>query len=126
MIRSFPARPSSLYEIRRFIKEQAAEARLPTESADDLTLAVSEACANAVLHASTPEIKVAWEAYDHHVEVEIEDEGIFHSRVRMPEIEGAGGHGLHLMMALMDGFSIEEGTETHPGTRVRLVKRKAP
>lgn len=40
----------------------------------------------------------------------------------MPEFDGGGGHGIPLMMALMDEVVVREGTEEDPGTLVRLVK----
>jgi anti-sigma regulatory factor (Ser/Thr protein kinase) len=40
----------------------------------------------------------------------------------MPELDGQGGHGIPLMMALMDEVVVREGTEETPGTLVRLVK----
>jgi anti-sigma regulatory factor (Ser/Thr protein kinase) len=91
----------------------------------DLLVAVSEACANSILHTNTPEVRVTWRISEECVELEVLDEGIFQRRVRMPEVEGAGGHGISLMMALVDELSIREGTPASPGTRVRLVKCRA-
>ena len=53
----------------------------------------------------------------------MEDDGIFRRRVPMPEVDGEGGHrGIPLMMALLDQVSISGGTESKPGTRIKLVK----
>jgi anti-sigma regulatory factor (Ser/Thr protein kinase) len=119
---SFRAHPSALYEVRQFVRDRAAEALLPEPTVEDILLAVSEACANSIVHTTSREIRLSWRVSDGCVEVEIEDDGVFKRRIRMPEIEGGGGHGIALMMALVDEFSIREGTQRQPGTSVRLLK----
>ena len=125
LIRSFPAHPSRLSEIRNFVRKQSIQAGMSTDGADDLALAVSEACANSIVHAGGATITVDWRSQGERVEVEIRDEGIFRRRVPMPELDGQGGHGIPLMMALMDEVVVKEGTEQAPGTLVRLVKYRA-
>jgi anti-sigma regulatory factor (Ser/Thr protein kinase) len=125
VMHSFRAHPSALFEIRRFVRERAAESSLPAQAVDDLTLAVSEACANSIIHTTSPDVRVTWVTKDECVEVEIRDRGIFKRHVPMPEIDGRGNHGIPLMMALVDELSIREGTPSRPGTRVRLVKCQA-
>jgi anti-sigma regulatory factor (Ser/Thr protein kinase) len=120
--RSFRAHPSALYEIRQFVRSLSENDELPPQMTGDLLVAVSEACANSILHTNTPEIRVSWVARGQCVEVEVADEGVFKRRVPMPELEGAGGHGISLMMALVDELSIKEGTPASPGTLVHLVK----
>jgi len=56
------------------------------------------------------------------VEIEIRDEGVFNRRIPMPEFEGTQGHGIPLMIALMDEVLIQEGTKRRGGTLVRLRK----
>jgi anti-sigma regulatory factor (Ser/Thr protein kinase) len=121
---SFRAHPSALFEIREFIRERAAESSFSGSTGEDLVTAVSEACANSIIHTSTSKIRVVWRSIDGCVQVVIHDDGVFRRRIRMPEIEGSGGHGIPLMMALVDEFSIKEGTRRHPGTSVKLVKCK--
>jgi anti-sigma regulatory factor (Ser/Thr protein kinase) len=121
---SFRAHPSALFEIREFIRERATESSFSGSTGEDLVAAVSEACANSIIHTSTSRIRVVWRTTNGCVQVVIQDEGVFRRRIRMPEIEGSGGHGIPLMMALVDEFSIKEGTSRHPGTSVKLVKCK--
>jgi anti-sigma regulatory factor (Ser/Thr protein kinase) len=121
--RSFPAHPSSLSKIRALLREQVQQ-HLPARAAEDLILAVSEACANAVLHSGSDRVEVVWRADDQTVEVEVRDRGSFKRRVRMTQVEGPGGYGIPLMMALTDQVVIREGTAEQPGTTVRLVKRR--
>ena len=122
--RTFPAEPSALTEIRGFLRRWAAEARLDARATEDLVLAVSEACANAVLHSGSDYVEVIFATHEDAVEVEVRDRGRFHRRVRMTELDGPGGYGIPLMMALTDQVVIREGTDDRPGTSVRLVKRR--
>lgn len=122
VIQSFRAHPSALFKIRRFVRERAGESSLTDQVAEDLTLAVSEACANSIIHTTTPDVRVTWIATEDCVEVEVRDRGVFKRQVRMPEIDGRASHGIALMMALVDELSIREGTPARPGTLVRLVK----
>jgi anti-sigma regulatory factor (Ser/Thr protein kinase) len=120
--KAFRAHPSALFEIRQFVRERAAAAALSEAMTNDLLLAVSEAAANSIIHTTTPEIRLSWTARDRCIQVEVLDRGVFKKRVRMPEVEGQGGHGIPLMMALVDEVTIQEGTHREPGTLVRLIK----
>jgi anti-sigma regulatory factor (Ser/Thr protein kinase) len=120
-MRSFRAHPSALHEIRTFVRGQGAAQRFPNDALDDLVLAVSEACANAILHTNSSAVEVACRFSPYLAEVEIRDAGVFQRRMAMPEFTNAG-RGIPLMMALMDEVSIREGTPNRPGTLVRLVK----
>ena len=119
--RTFRAHPSSLFEVRQFIRGCAAQAGLDGAFADDIVLAVSEASANSVLHTNGPEFTVTLSIRDGCVHVDVSDRGVFNRRVVIPERDGHG-RGIPLMKAMMDQVSIREGTEVSPGTRVRLVK----
>ena len=120
--RTFSARKESLAEIRAFIRSLAEGVGLSDRTTEDLVLAVTEACANAVLHSGSRSLEVEWRLGAERIQVEIRDQGIFRSRVRVPSFEGPGGFGIPLMAALTEELDIEEGTRRRPGTRVRLVK----
>ena len=120
--RTFPALPSALYQVRKFIREQAEELGLSAQSANDVILAVSEACANAVLHSGSVEMEVAWTPEGECIQVTVRDRGVFKRRVPIPELDRSSGHGIPLMMALMDEVGVSEGSDRRPGTTVRLVK----
>lgn len=122
--RSFPAHPSSLAEIRTWLRARAGESSLPPGVTEELTLAVNEAAANALVHSGTPTIEVRWWDGTEAVKVDIIDQGTFRRRVRISDVEGPGGYGIPLMMALVDGVEIHEGTTIEPGTTVRLVKKR--
>ena len=120
--RSFRAHPSALFQVREFVREQAADCSLPDSLCDDLVLAVSEACVNSVVHTDSSEIRLSWRRQDGHVDVEIEDEGIFERKVPVPELDGTAGRGIPLMLALVDEMTIREGTPARPGTSIRIRK----
>lgn len=122
VIQSFRAHPSALYEVRKFVRDRGGESLLSPQMVEDLILAVSEACANSIIHTTSQDVRVTWLATGDCVEIVVRDRGIFKRQVRMPEIDGRGSHGIPLMMALVDELSIREGTPANPGTMVRLVK----
>jgi anti-sigma regulatory factor (Ser/Thr protein kinase) len=122
--RIFPADPASLSEIRSFVRTHAMEATFGTELAEELTLAVSEAASNSILHTQTTSIRLEARLDGNTMVVEVEDEGTFDSRMPIPELDDPGGRGILLMTAFADEVAILEGTPQDPGTTVRLVKRK--
>jgi serine/threonine-protein kinase RsbW len=124
--RTFPTAPEVLPEVRSFLRDLAAAAGLSEAVTDDLLLAVSEACANAVLHSGSGEFDVEWRDGPAVIEVVVRDRGTFRRRVRLHSVEGPGGFGIPLMTALTDRLEIREGTAADPGTRVRLTKRRTP
>jgi anti-sigma regulatory factor (Ser/Thr protein kinase) len=107
--------------VRRFVIECARGG--PFEPVlDDLLIAVSEASANAVLHSGTAEFRVTWRSEPGAVEITVEDDGIYRGGVSLPEIDGTGHRGIHLMAATMNEVALIRGTRSQPGTTVRLVK----
>ena len=122
MDRTFPSQASALSEIRRFVRDEALKAALGWEAAEELTLAVSEAAANAIRHTKSPRVILRTRLQESCVVVEVEDEGVFDSRLPVPELDGPSGRGILLMTAFVDEVAINEGTANDPGTTVRLVK----
>jgi anti-sigma regulatory factor (Ser/Thr protein kinase) len=125
MRRIFPATPTSLREVRDFIRERAEEAALYRSSQDDLVLAVSEICANSVQHAGGDRFIVSWSAGPREpTEVKVQDDGVF-AGGGMRGHGSSRGFGLPLVAALVDELSIARGTSKRPGTTVRMVKYRA-
>jgi serine/threonine-protein kinase RsbW len=114
---TYPADPKRLVEIRRFVSEQIEGWRLPKSTSQDVVLAVSEVCANVLMHTDSKRIQLGLRITDDRIEVEVTDSGIFH-----PGVDIAGGRGLALVTAIMDEVSIKAGTQEEPGTVVRLTK----
>ena len=121
--RAFIAESRFLSDIRRFVATEADRLTF-SRFVNDLQLAVTEACANAILHSGTEEIRVTIKPTGSCLEITVEDDGIYGRTVPVPELDGQGHRGLHLMAAMVDDFSLRRGTEEHLGTKVTLVKCK--
>ncbi len=121
--RVFPAVPESLHDVRSFLHKRCDEAGISGTAADDILLAVSEACSNAVLHSRSRVFQVIWRCRVDRAEARIRDQGRFQLGAPSSRDDGLGGNGIPLMTALMDEVSVRRGTGRRPGTDVRLVKR---
>ena len=121
--RSFRAHPSALSQVREFVRDQASEEGLSSDVTDDLVLAISEACVNAVIHTNSARVQLSWRALEDHVDVSVQDEGVFERKVPIPELDGTAGRGIPIMLALVDEVTIREGTPSRPGTVVRMRKQ---
>ena len=102
-----------------------AERHTFSSSVHELQLAVTEACANSILHSGTREFRVSVAKVGSCLEITIEDDGVYQRVIPVPEIDGQGHRGLHLMAAMVDDFTLHRGSERTPGSVVRLVKCKA-
>jgi anti-sigma regulatory factor (Ser/Thr protein kinase) len=121
--RSFTAERSVLPDVRRFIADEARRHAF-SPMVHDLQLAVTEACANSILHGGAREIRVTVEPDGSCLEITVEDDGVYRRTLPVPEADGTGHRGLHLMAAMVDDFTLHRGTHRDPGTVVRLVKCK--
>lgn len=120
----------------------AAKMGFNYEEIEDMKVAVSEACNNAILHAyelpsplspdraSAPRIEVRFAKRDTELSIAVKDEGRSfdaltavkaHSPMNGRSIEelNVGGLGLYLMQALMDQVEVHCGA----GTEVVMTKR---
>jgi anti-sigma regulatory factor (Ser/Thr protein kinase) len=104
-------------ELRRWLERR----EVPPAEVADITLAASEACANAVEH---PQASERWAVVDEarrrasDVELSVQDFGIWNE---VPLVADRGrGRGLRMMRALMDEVSVDE---TPLGTRVTMRRR---
>ena len=120
-----PPRPEYVGVVRLALGSLARTAGLDEEAIDDLRIAISEACTNAVMAneeaGSSDHVGVTWEAQDSSVIVEISDRGRepgpeddvdtqgFATRTAMAEA---------LLKSLVDDYQV---TRTPEGTVTRLV-----
>ena len=111
-------RPDELVRVRGLLRRWLAQAGANDDDIDAITLAASEACANAIEHAYGPgDARIAVEASSDRdaAVIEIRDHG------RWREPRGASrGRGIPLMREFMDDVEIDRGGE---GTAVRLRRR---
>jgi serine/threonine-protein kinase RsbW len=130
---TIPADAKWLTVVRLAISGVASRLGASYEDVDDLKVAVSEACTNAIDHAFrgvAPErqtICVLCHPGDGEVRVEVADEGCGFDPQQAPtapeeaEADRQGGLGLYLIGKLMD--SMEVVSRPGGGTRVVMVKR---
>jgi serine/threonine-protein kinase RsbW len=120
--RSFEARPSSLSQMRGFVREMAGRGGLSPEATMDLLLAVSEACTNAVVHSGSPTLVLEWMQRGEGVNVAVKDRGVFHPEDDREGRAPTAGLGFTLMHGTVDRVLVEPGTTRNPGTVVWLEK----
>ncbi len=113
-----PAQPKTLAHVRRVLRRWLISRGADEADVAEVTIAVSEACANAIEHAYSPApAGFALDATgdDREITVAVRDEG----RWRPPRGSNRG-RGLSIMVAAMDDVQIDR-TET--GTRVVMRRR---
>lgn len=121
---SLPARADNVAVIRHVLGGLGDALDLDPEVLADVRLAVSEACANAVVHAYAGEepglLDLEVTAGEDEIEVVVRD----HGRGMMPRADSPGlGVGLPLMASLSE--SLELTNRTDGGTEVRMSFAKA-
>ena len=113
-----PADSAELSELRRRVDAWAGP-YLPPAAVQDLKLAITEACANAVQHSGTSEIRVSVRLVDDCVEVIVEDDGVYLVRRYGIDDDEQTHRGMALMAAMVDDLTLRPGTESSAGTTVR-------
>ena len=127
-----PATPENVGKVRRLVADFTREQHWEEMAADDLLLAVGEACNNAVNYGgkavADPRLIVSCLCLDcDHVQVDVRNQGNgFHPDLGclgdLPEDEFAThGRGFGLMLALVDDVQILSDGEN---TIVRLTKSR--
>jgi anti-sigma regulatory factor (Ser/Thr protein kinase) len=116
-----PAESAELRALRRRIDVWAGP-YLPESVLQDLQIAITEACANAVVHSGTQEIRISVRLVDSCVDVVVEDDGIYRELLSSAEDDSDAHRGLALMAALVDDLTLYPGTESRAGTTVRMRK----
>ncbi len=116
---SLPARPENVAVIRHVLGGVGDALELDPEVLSDVKLAVSEACANAVVHAYSEDepglLALELSARPGEIEVVVRDRG----RGMMPRADSPGlGVGLPLMASLT--ASLELTNRPDGGTEVRM------
>lgn len=119
------SRGEELASARNYIAGIAEGLGFDKSAVYDIKVAVGEALANAIEHGSpqaqTNKVKISCRHTTDEMTIKISDEGVFKREIPSggPN-SGYRGHGIHLMLALMDAVMIDESPH---GTTVSLVKR---
>jgi anti-sigma regulatory factor (Ser/Thr protein kinase)/GAF domain-containing protein len=113
-----PAQPKTLAHVRRVLRRWLLDRGADEADVAEVTIAVSEACANAIEHAYSPGpaiFELDATSRDGEITVAVRDQG----RWRAPRGSNRG-RGLSIMIAAMDDVQIER---TEAGTEVVMRRR---
>jgi anti-sigma regulatory factor (Ser/Thr protein kinase) len=122
LVERFRADPSSLADVRAFVHACARDMSIPERGADDLALAITEACRDLLAHERSSILLVSWWAHDGLVEMWVRDEGADGRPSGSADDDAEAGLGFPYILAFIDELEILPGTPDHPGTTIRLVK----
>jgi len=136
VVMTIPCEPRFLAVVRLTVAGVAARAGLGVAEIDDVKVATSEACTNAIEHAypsaegkDCPSIHIRMTSHPGELRLEVEDEGSGFDPKRLPKVDleqrvqEEGGLGIYLMRQLMDEVKIESAPGS--GTKIIMVKRSA-
>ena len=129
LILSIPSHPRYLQLVRGVFKKVGAIMNLPATEAENIILAVDEACANVIKHSykNLPpgKINLYLEILPAKLQVTIEDFGCKSDPARMQprDIDDIkpGGLGLHIIDCVMDSVHFDCASTTR--NQLQLVKR---
>ncbi|GGV18949.1 ATP-binding protein [Streptomyces spectabilis] len=107
----FAARPESVREAREFVAKALDNWGLIAR-AEDIRLCLSELATNAVVHGTDPGqgFLVRLRSDDDVVRLEVQDSRRRRPTVRAPSADEPSGRGLTLVVALSDGWGVEDRT----------------
>ena len=120
-----PAAPASARAARTIVREAAAEVGLDAERTWDLTLAATEAFANAVEHGEPwPNgcVLFVTEPCPRGLRVEVCDLGTFDSTLEPAPLEATCGRGMRIIATLVDRLEVNKRGGAH-GRAVREARR---
>lgn len=131
-MRTFPAKYTSLDDIRTLVAQAAQKAGLSDKAVYAVQLAVDEACTNIIDHAyggeSEEQIEITCEVTKDNLKISMRDKGrpfdmdsVSSPDLNLPLSERqVGGLGIHLIRNLMDGINYKSTRET--GNTLILTK----
>jgi anti-sigma regulatory factor (Ser/Thr protein kinase) len=132
LVKMFPASASALSDVRRFVLARAEEASLPNDVADDLLIAVTEACSEMLAREVSSAMAVSWWVHEGSVEILVKDLGVTAYMVPAPgpdpddeEAEQLfeGRLGFPHILAFIDEWEVRPGEPGDTGTVVRLARQ---
>ena len=122
---TLPRHADSVVVARHSLGRVLAELGVRADCRQEIELALSEACSNAVQHAadSEPVYKVTAEVDNGECVITVDDTGSgdLPTETAMPAVTAASGRGLAIMRATMDGIHLR--ARPLGGLSVRLLKK---
>lgn len=119
-----PAAPESARTARTLVRDAAGEEGLDGERVFDLTLAATEAVANAITHGKAwPNgcILLTTEPCARGLRVEVCDRGTFDTVLEPASLEATSGRGIQIIATLVDRLDVQNRDGL---TRVRFEKHR--
>lgn len=125
---TLPSKGENLALLRHFVIDFAKQCEFTEDDVFDISVAVGEACSNALEHGSPEKEKnniyLICTCTNDHLLIHVKDEGRFNKRSNFVPLNhednsGPSGRGVMLMLAVMDKVSVDENTD---GTTVTLIK----
>jgi anti-sigma regulatory factor (Ser/Thr protein kinase) len=119
-----PAAPESAATARTLVREAAGQAGLDGERIFDLTLAATEAVANAITHGDAwPNgcILLTTEPCSRGLQVEVCDCGTFDAVLEPASLDATSGRGIQIIATLVDRLDVQSRDGL---TRVRFEKHR--
>lgn len=96
----------------------------PIDDIEDMKVAVSEACTNAIKHSDDDKFDIIFKILENGLTIEIHDNGIGYdvNSIKTPDLENPreSGLGLFIIKTLMDDLSIE--SVENEGTVIKMTK----
>ena len=124
-----PSKAEYVSIVRAFVTDLARRLGLSPSATEDIQVAVSEACANVVRHAYSPdhqerEVVIRCSVRDSRLMMEVADCGQGFCETALPPqsvMDKDGGFGLSLIRSLMENVSLDSSPKR--GTVVRMSKK---
>lgn len=121
-------------EMSRLICTTLSASDLDQDLVDNVELAVSEACTNAMRHSRTGDANatmiVHFELYEDRLVVEVKDQGAGFDLDKVPppnfKEHPDGGYGLYLMQTIMDEVFYTRGSEYNTLTMKKYFRKEGP
>ncbi|MGL5311852.1 MAG: anti-sigma B factor RsbW [Peptostreptococcaceae bacterium] len=119
-----PANPDYVSILRLTTSGIANKLGFSMDDIEDMKVAVSEACTNAVKHSEDNKVNITFNLLENGIEVEIQDNGKGYNvdSIAVPDLSNPkeSGLGLFIIQTLMDDVKIE--SKGNQGTTIKMTK----
>lgn len=119
-----PANPDYVSILRLTTSGIANKLGFSMDDIEDMKVAVSEACTNAVKHSEDNKVNIIFNLLENGIEIEIQDNGKGYNvdSISIPDLSNPkeSGLGLFIIQTLMDDVKIE--SKGNQGTNIKMTK----
>lgn len=118
------ADPNFVSIIRLTTSGLANKIGFPIDDIEDIKVAVSEACTNAIKHSNDEKVTITFNVLENGLEIEIKDNGKGYDIDSIPKPDltqpRENGLGLFIIQTLMDDVKVE--SKDNQGTIIKMTK----